>query len=119
VLRRLRSGRPTSGLKTLPNSKTLNMVLRLPATSRRLSKPVDNRAEPSHRNNEMRLTVVDTLSTIFFFTTLAAVTELYVAGMEHAKVLKIRAVMIPMMILTGRPYGAWRSERPWSEARGP
>ena len=67
----------------------------------------------------MRLTVVDTLSTIFFFTILAAVTELYVAGMEHAKVLKIRAVMIPMMILTGRPYGAWRSERPWSETRGP
>mgnify|MGYP001595602028 CR=1 FL=1 len=51
----------------------------------------------------MRLTVVDTLSTIFFFTILAAVTELYVAGMEPAEVLKTRAVMIPMMILTGRP----------------
>ena len=48
----------------------------------------------------MRLTVVDTLSTIFFFTILAAVTELYVAGMEPAEVLKTRAVMIPMMILT-------------------
>lgn len=56
----------------------------------------------------MRLTLVDTLSTIFFFTILAAVTELYVAGMEPAAVLKTRAVMIPMMILTGRPYGAWR-----------
>ena len=56
----------------------------------------------------MRLTVVDTLSTIFFFTILAAVTERYVAGMEPAEVLKTRAIMIPMMILTGRPYGAWR-----------
>ena len=56
----------------------------------------------------MRLTLVDTLSTIFFFTILAAVTELYVAGMEPAEVLKTRAIMIPMMILTGRPYGAWR-----------
>ena len=28
--------------------------------------------------------------------------------MEPAEVLKTRLVMIPMMILTGRPYGAWR-----------
>lgn len=54
----------------------------------------------------MRLTLIDTLSTIFFFTILAAVTELYIAGMEPAAVLNTRAVM--MMILTGRPYGAWR-----------
>ena len=54
----------------------------------------------------MRLTVVDTLSTIFFFTILAAVTELYVAGMEPAEVLKTCAVMIPMIILTWRPHGA-------------
>ena len=56
----------------------------------------------------MRLTLVDTLSTIFFFTVLAVLTELYVAGMEPAAVLKTRLVMIPMMVLTGRPYGAWR-----------
>ena len=56
----------------------------------------------------MRLTVVDTLSTIFFFTILAAVTELYVAEMEPAVVLKTRLVMILMMTFTGRPYGAWR-----------
>ncbi len=55
----------------------------------------------------MRLTLIDTLSTIFFFTILAAVTELYVAEMEPAEVLKTRAVMIPMMIFTGRPYSAW------------
>lgn len=56
----------------------------------------------------MRLILVDTLSTIFFFTILAAFAELYVAGMEPAAVLKARLVMIPMMIFTGRPYGAWR-----------
>ena len=56
----------------------------------------------------MRLTLVDTLSTIMFFTILAALTELYVAGMESADVLKTRLIMVPLMILTGRPYGVWR-----------
>jgi hypothetical protein len=56
----------------------------------------------------MRLTLVDTLSTILFFTILAALTELYVAGMEFADVLKTRLIMVPLMILTGRPYGVWR-----------
>lgn len=35
-------------------------------------------------------------------------TELYIAGMEPFKVLKTRLIMVPMMVLTGRPYGAWR-----------
>ena len=56
----------------------------------------------------MRLIFVDTLSTILFFTILAALTELYVAGMEPADVLKTRLIMVPLMILTGRPYGVWR-----------
>ena len=56
----------------------------------------------------MRLILVDTLSTILFFTILAALTELYVAGMEPADVLKTRLIMVPLMILTGRPYGVWR-----------
>ena len=56
----------------------------------------------------MRLTLVDTLSTILFFTFLAALTELYVAGMEPTDVLKTRLIMVPLMILTGRPYGVWR-----------
>jgi hypothetical protein len=28
--------------------------------------------------------------------------------MEPFKVLKTRLIMVPMMVLTGRPYGAWR-----------
>tara|TARA_B110000438_G_scaffold13497_1_gene13053 strand:- start:274 stop:678 length:405 start_codon:yes stop_codon:yes gene_type:complete len=56
----------------------------------------------------MRLIFIDTLSTILFFTILATLTELYVAGMEPPDVLKTRLIMVPMMILTGRPYGIWR-----------
>lgn len=56
----------------------------------------------------MRLTLVDTLSTIFFFTILAGLIEFCVVGMETAEVLKTRLLMIPMIVLTGRPYGIWR-----------
>ena len=56
----------------------------------------------------MRLTIIDTLTTIVFFTTLAALTELYIGGMEPSEVLKTRVIMVPIMLLTGRPYGAWR-----------
>ena len=56
----------------------------------------------------MRLTIIDTLTTVVFFTVLAGMTELYIAGMEPFEVLKTRLIMVPMMVLTGRPYGAWR-----------
>lgn len=56
----------------------------------------------------MRGVIVDTLATIVFFTTVAAATEIFVAGMEPQQVLLTRLVMAPMMILTGRPYGLWR-----------
>lgn len=56
----------------------------------------------------MRLTIIDTLTTVVFFTILAALTELYIAGMEPFEVLKTRLIMVPMIVLTGRPYGAWR-----------
>ncbi|MEM5542671.1 L-alanine exporter AlaE [Sulfitobacter sp. AS92] len=56
----------------------------------------------------MRLTIIDTLTTVVFFTTLASLTELYIASMEPVEVVRTRLIMIPMMVLTGRPYGAWR-----------
>lgn len=56
----------------------------------------------------MRLTLIDTLATIVFFTIVASATELFIAGMEPREVLMTRAIMIPIMVLTGRPYGAWR-----------
>ncbi len=56
----------------------------------------------------MRLVIVDTLATIVFFTTAAATMELFVAGMEPREVLITRLINMPLMFLTGRPYGAWR-----------
>ena len=56
----------------------------------------------------MRLIIIDTLTTVVFFTVLAALTELYIAGMGPFEVLKTRLIIVPMMVLTGRPYGAWR-----------
>jgi hypothetical protein len=53
----------------------------------------------------LRLTIVDTLASIIFFTPVASLTELYIAGMEPLAVLKTRLIM---MVVTGRPYGAWR-----------
>ena len=59
-------------------------------------------------NGKLRPFIVDTVATVFFFTIVAAITELYVAGMEPREVLKTRLIMMPMMVITGRPYGAWR-----------
>lgn len=56
----------------------------------------------------MRRFIVDTIATIVFFTIVATVTELFIAGMEPYEVLKTRLIMMPMMVITGRPYGAWR-----------
>lgn len=56
----------------------------------------------------MRLALVDTIATIFFFTVVATFSELALAGMEVRQVLVTRALMVPIMVLTGRPYGIWR-----------
>lgn len=56
----------------------------------------------------MRLLIIDTIATIIFFTVVATFTELVIAGMEPREVLTTRLIMIPMMVLTGRPYSAWR-----------
>jgi hypothetical protein len=56
----------------------------------------------------MRKAIIDTLATVVFFTIVAAATELFIAQMEPIQVLHTRLTMIPLMILTGRPYGMWR-----------
>jgi len=56
----------------------------------------------------MRNAVVDTLASIVFFTTIAALTELYIAGMAPGEVMTTRLIMVPLMIITGRPYGIYR-----------
>ena len=56
----------------------------------------------------MKATLVDTLTTVVFFTAVAAATELLIAGMTPAQVATARGVSVPLMLLTGRPYGLWR-----------
>jgi hypothetical protein len=56
----------------------------------------------------MRLFIVDTLATIIFFTIIATFTELVIAGMAPGQVLITRAIMMLMMVVTARPYSAWR-----------
>jgi len=72
----------------------------------------------------MRLFLIDTLSTILFFTVVATFSELVIAGMEPSQVLTTRLLMIPIMVVTGRPYTGWRDwlieqvrpQRGWSAA---
>lgn len=56
----------------------------------------------------MKRLLVDTSVTIVFFTVIAGFTELVIAGMPLDMVLLTRLVMMPVMILTGRPYGLYR-----------
>lgn len=52
--------------------------------------------------------VVDTFGTLVVFVDVAGLTELFVAGMDPAQVLVARLITIPVMVLTGHPYGMWR-----------
>lgn len=56
----------------------------------------------------MHVFIIDTLATIVFFTTVASFSELVIAGMDLSEVLTTRLVMVPVMIVTGRPYTRWR-----------
>ena len=62
----------------------------------------------------MRAIIIDTIGTVIFFTTVAGLTELFIAGMEPRQVLIARLIMIPVMVLTARPHGLWRD---WVFAR--
>lgn len=56
----------------------------------------------------MKAFFIDTMGTVVFFTIVAGLTELFIVGMEPRQVLIARLITIPVMILTGRPYGLWR-----------
>ena len=56
----------------------------------------------------MKAFVIDTIGTVVFFTIVAGFTELFIAGLEPTQVLAARLITIPVMVLTGRPYGLWR-----------
>jgi hypothetical protein len=56
----------------------------------------------------MRGTVVDTVAAVTFFTVVGAAVEYLIAGLSPAQVVVTRGTMIPVLLLTGRPYGLWR-----------
>lgn len=58
----------------------------------------------------MKAFLVDTLTTVVFFTIVAAATELFIAGIEPGQVLIARLITIPVMVITARPYGIWRDQ---------
>jgi len=62
----------------------------------------------------MKAFLVDTIATICFFTVVVALVELLVVGLEPKQVLIARLFMVPVMAVTGRPYGLWRD---WVFAR--
>lgn len=56
----------------------------------------------------MKSYFVDTIGAIVFFTIVAGLSELVIAGMHPGQVLVVRLITIPVMMVTGRPYGIWR-----------
>ena len=56
----------------------------------------------------MKAFLVDTIATVFFFTCIVGVLELLVVGLEPKQVLITRLFTLPVIALTGRPYGLWR-----------
>ncbi|WP_319533250.1 L-alanine exporter AlaE [uncultured Cohaesibacter sp.] len=56
----------------------------------------------------MKKTLVDTIATILFFTLLAGFVEIFIVGLTLQQVLITRLIMIPVMVVTGRPYGLYR-----------
>ncbi|MCV0396332.1 MAG: L-alanine exporter AlaE [Rhizobiaceae bacterium] len=56
----------------------------------------------------MRSYVVDTLAALIFFTVVAAFSEYVIAGLGARQVLVSRLTTVPVLFLTGWPYGLWR-----------
>ncbi len=58
----------------------------------------------------MKRLIVDTTAMVLFSTLLGAFVEIVVAGLEPAQSLTIRLAAIPLMLITGRPYGIYRDK---------
>ncbi|SNY41470.1 L-alanine exporter [Pseudooceanicola antarcticus] len=58
--------------------------------------------------------IADTLALVLFFTLAGALNERFIVGMSWEEVLRARLIGAPLMVLTARPYGIWRS---WLMAR--
>ena len=53
--------------------------------------------------------LADTLALVLFFTLTSGLNERFMAGMSWHEVLVSRSIGAPLMVLTARPYGVWRS----------
>ncbi|MEM8662598.1 MAG: L-alanine exporter AlaE [Pseudomonadota bacterium] len=56
----------------------------------------------------MRATLVDTFAGIVFFTVVPGLLELWIVGLSPSQVFWARLTAVPVLLLTGRPYGLWR-----------
>jgi hypothetical protein len=57
----------------------------------------------------MRSFVADTLALVIFFTIASGLNERFIAGMSWNEVATSRLIGAPLMVLTARPYGLWRT----------
>ena len=56
----------------------------------------------------VRRFIADTAAMIIFSTSLGAFVEIIVTGLEPQQSLRIRIAAIPLMLISGRPYGIYR-----------
>lgn len=56
----------------------------------------------------VRRLIADTTAMIIFSTLLGAFVEIIVTGLEPLQSLRIRLAAIPLMLISGRPYGIYR-----------
>ena len=52
--------------------------------------------------------LADTITSVLFFSLMGALTETLVARMSFDQVLVSRVAALPVMVLSGRPYGLYR-----------
>ena len=55
-----------------------------------------------------RAALADTITSVLFFSLMGALTETLVARMSLDQVLVSRLAALPVMVLSGRPYGLYR-----------
>ena len=55
-----------------------------------------------------RAFLADTAALVSFFTLTGVLNERFVVGMDWPEVARARLIGAPLMVLTARPYGAWR-----------
>lgn len=56
-----------------------------------------------------RAALADTITSVLFFSLMGALTETFVARMTFDQVIASRLMALPVMVLSGRPYGLFRN----------